>query len=136
MYPLIVDYNDGPQPVLRVRFSLTPEGHAICGGDIPTGATLNISSIDSDEILRADRELIAAIERDGMGSCALFNACIGRYFVLGYDSELEINTISGHDWHGMPYAMSYVGGEICPVVLRGGKTINRNHNQTFIACVF
>lgn len=51
-FPIIVDYNDGTTPVARAMFAMTPDGYAVCGGNIPVGATLSIGSFDAEEAFK------------------------------------------------------------------------------------
>jgi hypothetical protein len=136
-YPFIVDYNDGTTPVVRVIFAITPEGYAVCGGDIPEGATLSIGSIDGDEVVKATGEKLQEILADGRPDALLIFSCIGRYFSLGYEAEREADEVKALlDGTGIAYAMTYSGGEICPTYANEDITLttNRFHNDTFIAC--
>ena len=138
--PYIVDYNDGTEPVIRVMFAITPDGYAVCGGDIPIGATLAVSLFDKNEILESSG---ASIERMASaladeGSVILAFSCIGRYFTLEYDLEAEAQMMHDIiDKSGIPYTLTYSGGEICPSPNKGGSGAftNRAHNSTFVAVV-
>jgi hypothetical protein len=137
-YPFIVDYNDGSLPVVRIMFAITPEGYAVCGGDIPEGATLTVGSIDGDEVVKATRDEMLKILADDKPGALLIFSCIGRYFALGYESEREADEVKKLlAGTGVPYTMTYSGGEICPTyATEGGRaTINRFHNETFAVCL-
>jgi hypothetical protein len=135
-FPFIVDYNDGTQPVVRVMFTLTPEGYAVCGGDIPVGATISVGSIDANEVLATTQVLLDEITKSGKQDGALLFSCVGRYFAQGYDTTAELQKVIGTNWGSLPYTLCYSGGELCPVHGKDGKLTNRNHNNTFVACVF
>lgn len=135
-FPFIVDYNDGSQPVVRVMFALTPEGYAVCGGDIPLGATLLVGAINPAQVLTTTDELLQRVLAAGKSGGALFFSCVGRYFAQGFDTTAELQKIVGKDWSSLPYSMCYSGGELCPVYNKEGNSFNRNHNDTFVACVF
>ncbi|MDR1088053.1 MAG: FIST C-terminal domain-containing protein [Coriobacteriales bacterium] len=140
-FPYIVDYNDGTDPVIRVMFALTPEGYAICGGDIPVGATLGVSYFDSEEIKKSSKTNIAKIAediaRDGANAVVVFS-CIGRFFNLDFDTDAEALLLrDALKDSGVPYTLTYSGGEICPVPSKHNPDIltNRAHNSTLVAVV-
>lgn len=135
-FPFIVDYNDGTQPVVRVMFALTPEGYAVCGGDIPVGATISVGSINASEVLVTTQALLDEITKSNKKNGALLFSCVGRYFAQGYDTTAELQKVTGANWDSLPYTLCYSGGELCPVYDKNGKLTNRNHNDTFVACVF
>jgi hypothetical protein len=138
-FPLIVDYNDGTTPVVRAVFAQTPEGYAVCGGDIPVGSTLSIGSIDAEEVVLTTAETLfsslTAPDIHGILMCS----CVGRYFTLGYEPAVEMDKVQEiMQGTEIPYQFAYSGGELCPVHekgRRGGATTNRNHSNTFIVCV-
>lgn len=134
-FPIIVDYNDGTSPVARAMFALTPEGYAVCGGDIPVGATLSIGEFDALEIQdTARRTLQQAVEKSGK-SIFLMYSCVGRYFAQGSDQLVEAEGIRDIMQQAcLPYLFAYSGGELCPVHGHDGSTSNRNHNNTLIIC--
>ncbi|MDR1603711.1 MAG: FIST C-terminal domain-containing protein [Gracilibacteraceae bacterium] len=136
-FPFIVDYNDGTLPVVRVMFALTPEGYAVCGGDIPVGATLSVGSIDAGEVVATtEKTLRETLESGPYGGLLMFS-CVGRYFSLGYNPTSEIEKIQRlMEDSGIPYQFAYSGGELCPVYAQDGQShlTNRNHNDTYIIC--
>jgi hypothetical protein len=137
-YPFIVDYNDGSLPVVRIMFAITPEGYAVCGGDILEGATLTVGSIDGDEVVKATGDELRKILADDKPDAMLVFSCIGRYFALGYEAEREADEVKKLlAGTGIPYTMTYSGGEICPTYATEGEeaTINRFHNETFAVCL-
>lgn len=141
-FPYLVDYNDGTDPVIRVMFAVTPDGSAVCGGDIPVGATLAVSYFDADEILESSQDSVDRIAADSAShntSAVLAFSCIGRYFTLGYQTDAEAALLhDALDATGVPYTFTYCGGEMCPVPAKDGTDamINRAHNSTFIAVAF
>jgi hypothetical protein len=137
-FPFIVDYNDGTTPILRAVFAQTPEGYAVCGGDIPTGSTLSVGFLDEKEVIATAVATLEDVIASGDFNCAIMCSCIGRYFYLGYNPDGEIDEVRRFmDVTGIPYLFSYSGGELCPVyAIDGGgeSTTNRNHNNTFVIC--
>jgi hypothetical protein len=138
-FPFIVDYNDGTMPVVRAIFAQTPEGYAVCGGDIPVGATLGVGSMDNEEIIATTAKSLSSALASQNISCILMFSCVGRYFWLGYDPTREIDKVRElMEGTGIPYQFTYSGGELCPVYERerhDGLVVNRNHNDTIVICV-
>lgn len=137
-YPFIVDYNDGTTPVVRVMFALTPEGYAVCGGNIPVGATLSVGSIDANEIVSTTSNTLLEVLAGEKPRCLIMYSCVGRLFAQGYDTQREQNSVKAAlAQTDIPYQFAYAGGELCPVYATQdmtGQTINRNHNETYIVC--
>lgn len=134
-FPLIVDYNDGTTPVARVMFALTPEGHAVCGGNIPVGATLSIGSFDADEIAATTKRTLQNALDGKKHSVLLMYSCIGRYFAQGFDTTAEFGQLlEPLADAGVAYMGAYSGGEFSPVYGKDGQSVNRNHNNTFVIC--
>jgi len=137
-FPYIVDYNDGTSPVIRAMFATTPEGYAVCGGDIPIGATLSVGYFDDEEILRSTSDKLKEVEIDATMRFAFVFSCVGRYFNLGFAPEREANLVRAKlDATTIPYQFTYAGGEFCPVHSKADTAAltNRSHNCTFVACV-
>lgn len=136
-FPIIVDYNDGTAPVARAMFAVTPEGHAVCGGNIPVGSTLSVGSFDPAEISATTaRTLKTALEAGGCSTLLMYS-CIGRYFSQGYDTTAEFEQLLAPLAEaGVSYLGAYSGGELCPVYGKDGGAINRNHNNSFVICAF
>ncbi len=136
-FPVIVDSNDGTQPVVRVMFALTPDGHVVCGGNVPVGSTLTMGRFDSAEIVYTTRRTLSEALQADKARVMLMYSCIGRYFSLGYDPMSELNLVQEYVHHtGTPYICTYSGGEFCPVYNQSHQPVNRNHNSTFIICTF
>ncbi|GHS88123.1 hypothetical protein AGMMS49957_09180 [Synergistales bacterium] len=135
-FPLLVDYNDGTAPVVRAMFANTPHGAAVCGGDIPVGATLSVASVNADEIVATAAASLKAALAQYKPTCAFLFSCVGRFFFLGYEPLKEAEKVCEiiKD-SGIAVHMAYSGGELCPVCGPDGKsTINRAHNTTLVIC--
>jgi hypothetical protein len=139
-HPFILDYNDGTQPVIRVMFAITPEGYAVCGGNMPEGASLQVGVIDATEVLSVTEETIKialAIGRsNGVGSFMLIFSCIGRYFAQNFHPEAEMQKVQEVLKDSLPFHLCYSGTELCPVYERNGNTRNRSHNDSIVICMF
>jgi hypothetical protein len=139
-FPFILDYNDGAQPIIRVMFALTPEGYAVCGGNMPVGASLTLGSIDSDEVLSTTEETLklalAIGENNGNKNGVLIFSCVGRFFVQGFDSAAEMKKARAVLGNKLPFHFAYSGTELCPVYGNNGAVFNRSHNDTIAICIF
>lgn len=137
-FPILVDLNDGTMPTVRAMFAITPEGYAVCGGDIPVGATLSVGTIDALEVISTTKHKIEEAIKDASHDCLICFSCIGRYFFLGYDTLGEVDKIKAlMDNTNTPYHFAYSGCEICPVYgsdTAKGSITNRSHNLTLIIC--
>jgi hypothetical protein len=136
-FPLIVDYNDGTTSVVRTMFAITPEGYAVCAGNIPEGATLSVGSFDEEDIIATARRTLNTALATGRHKTLLMYSCIGRYFSQGYDTSAEfkamLDSLTPSD---VNYMAAYSGGELCPVYDKNGESFNRNHGNSFIVCAF
>jgi len=134
--PLLIHYGNDSPPVAVGIYGFAEDGSAICGGDIPQGATLSIGVIDREGIMEtakaAIKKALSAAGRNGL----LMFPCITRYLMLSPDSDEEVHLIRDAIGREMPYALSYAGGELCPVHDSDGELHNRLHNYSFTACVF
>ena len=130
--PLVIDYRDGTKPIARGVFTLTPEGHAVCGGVMPVNTTLSIARMDKDDIVITTESILKPlITKD---SVLLSYSCLARYLVLGIDNRAEaekVRNMAG-DSH---YIFAYTGGEICPLPDADGKLKNYFHNYTNVFCL-
>lgn len=134
--PFMVEHVDGGMPLARGVYTFTPEGYAVCGADMPVGATLALGLMDAEDILRSSARLIDSILADGGGKCRLLVSCVSRCLALGIDVEAEAARLHKGLQGGTPYHLCYAGGEFCPEYDNAGNTVNRFHNFTLIACVF
>lgn len=133
--PFIVDYNDGTQPVARAIYALTPEGYAVCGGDMPVDSTLSVGTIDDEDVIRTSGELVkAALDLENVQGIIAFS-CLSRNLALGVEALAEMALIHDLIPREVPYSFAYSGGEICPVYDDGGSPVNRYHNDTLVLCV-
>jgi hypothetical protein len=135
-FPFILDYNDGTQPIVRVMFAFASDGSAVCGGDMPLGATLSVGKIDAEDVLATTEKVLRkALQKNPSASGILIFSCVGRYFAQGYESTQEMEKVreilGSRPWH-----LVYSGGELCPVLGRDGRLVNRSHNDTFVICLF
>jgi hypothetical protein len=131
VFPLVVDYNDGTKPVGRAIFALTPEGHAVCGGIMPEGATIAIGRIDMDDVLSTVNETLVPF-MDG-DSVLLCYTCMARYLALGANVTAEAERVM-EIANNTRCILACSGGEIAPLPNEAGKLRNFFHNFTIVFC--
>jgi hypothetical protein len=135
-FPFVLEYNDGTMPVARSIYFLSPEGYAMCAGNMPEGASLAIGDLTRTDVLRTTTETASAtVAAEAGDRPVLMYSCSTRYMALGLDSLAELEAVDVCMGSGRPYQIAYAGGEICPVKDAGGKLVNRFHNCSFIACI-
>ncbi|MDR3122528.1 MAG: FIST C-terminal domain-containing protein [Treponema sp.] len=134
-FPIMVDYNDGSKPTGRAIYSITAEGHALLGGEIPVGSTIAMATIDYADVLETAEEAVKKAIASGDVSGLLMYPCLTRNLTLGANSDDEMKKVMETLGGKYPYQLCYSGGEICPVFTGDGKLLNRVHNFTYIICV-
>ena len=129
--PLMVDNMDGTMPIARAVFALTPEGHVVCGGKMPTNKPLTIARINREDVLHTTETVLETLVS---GDCTILSySCLARYLVLGVNNKAEaekIREVAG-DTH---FLFAYSSGEICPLPDADGKLKNYYHNYTIVFC--
>ncbi|MDR0838239.1 MAG: FIST C-terminal domain-containing protein, partial [Oscillospiraceae bacterium] len=131
-----VDYGNGSKPVALRVYNVFENGDALCGGEIPVGAYLSLGQVDHDGIIGTAEAALAQISGVEGANGFLMYPCVSRYMMLSPDKDEEIRKVIGTVGESQPYVITYSGGEICPVYGEDGKTYNRFHNYTCVACVF
>jgi hypothetical protein len=134
-FPIMVDYNDGSKPIGLGIYSITDEGYALLGGEIPVGSTIATASMDYAGILETAEEAVKKAIAPGDASGLLIYPCLTRSLALGANSDDEMQKIAETLGGRYPYQICYSGGEICPVFTGAGVLLNRVHNFTCIICV-
>ncbi len=132
--PFIVKYNDGTPPVARVIYTITPEGHALCGGKMPVGSTLAVGRLDVDDIRNTAWRTVTEAMGGETPNALLMFPCVARNVVLGVDYLTEVDIVRQTLGDAFPYLLAYAGGELCPDTDDSGRLLNRFHNFTFVAC--
>ncbi|MDR2459453.1 MAG: FIST C-terminal domain-containing protein [Deltaproteobacteria bacterium] len=137
LFPLVIDFNDGTNPILRAMLSGQKGGDLVLAGEVAEGAILSVSSIDPTDVRLATEKTLKAVAKSGACDCILLHSCLARYYVaMELDPDLELNVIRQFIDEDTHFIISYSGGEICPVPGKNNVTKNRMHNYTFIACTF
>jgi hypothetical protein len=136
-FPFILNYNDGTPPVIRVILSITPDGWALCGGNVPERATLSVGVISIEDVLMVSSGLFHKVKERARaeGKNILIFSCTGRYYVQGFDTTAEMDK-AGEILGDVPFHFAYSGTELCPVTGKDGKAVNRGHNYTIVIGIF
>jgi hypothetical protein len=134
--PILVYYEGETEPTALGVFKINDDGSLLCGGEVPTGATVALGSIDAEGIVETAKLSIDKLLQNERKSGMLLLPCVTRYIMLapGQNDEM-IKVAELLDGGETPYSLSYSGGEVCPVRGADGKWNNRFHNYTFSACI-
>ncbi|MHC6203424.1 FIST N-terminal domain-containing protein [Breznakiellaceae bacterium SP9] len=137
LLPLLIDYRDGTKPVARSIYSMTAEGWAVCGDEMPLGGAFSIGAFDYQGVLdTADLTLQNLLEAGKQISGILLYPCMSRSLMIAPNSEAEMQRIADTLEERYPYSVCYAGGEIGPLPDHDGKLVNYFHNYSFVACAF
>ncbi|MDR2028817.1 MAG: FIST C-terminal domain-containing protein [Treponema sp.] len=134
--PFVVNYRDGTRTAARALYGITPEGYAVCGGEMPVDATIAIGRVNYHNVIESAARMTEELRKTKTSGAILTYSCLTRNLMLGLNSDDEMREIISLLDNTMPYHIAYSGGEICPVKAGNGELINRFHNFTLIACVF
>jgi hypothetical protein len=132
---LLINYNDGTDPVVMSIYAVTPEDYLICGGDIPVNAILSVGALNYHGVLETTTITIQKISEAGEVNGILMYPCLSRNLILGPNANDEMKKVFELIGDKYPYQLSYAGGEICPLLDEQGKPVNHFHNFSFILCV-
>ena len=144
-YPMMLTRSDSDEevPLMRHISGLDHEkGSGSFFGDVPVGTMANICLINKSDIVTACRESFGALleeadkRSDYKYSTVLCITCCGRAMILGADSDAEGRVLTEMLPGGITLAGAYCLGEICPVLYKDGKAINRFHNCSITFCMF
>lgn len=134
--PLLVYYPGSVNPVALGMYAINSDGSALCGGEIPVGASIAIGEVNRAGVLETAAQSLDKIIGGDRKNGAFIFPCTARYFTLFPDKDEEMKIVSETLNGMMPYILSYSGGEVCPVSSEDGKLHNRFHSFTFCSCVF
>ena len=131
-YPLAVYVENEENYYLRNPLFFNKENGSIAFmGDIPINATVQITHVERDGIIRATEESANIAINNFKGSSAklaLCFSCAGRKLVLGTRTHEEFQIFEKQNSELM-VAGFYSYGEIAPLE---PNTLSRFHNETFI----
>ncbi|MDR1546447.1 MAG: FIST C-terminal domain-containing protein [Deltaproteobacteria bacterium] len=132
--PIIVESPDCWRALPMVINALTEEGHVRCSLDLPSNATLTLSSLERMDVIESMRRATAIIKTKSFNLCLLFS-CMGRNLALGFDYLQEIKELEAALGPRLPYCFAYSGGEICPIPDAEGRMRNAYHNLALVVCL-
>lgn len=135
--PVLLDYRDGGKAKACSFYDITPEGFVRCGEEIPVGATFSIGSLGHRDVIDTAKHLTEeAVARHGGGRGGLIQfSCFSRNIVLA-DPSAEMEAVRGvMARSSLPYLFVHSGGELCPMYDEAGRSVNRTHNYSLIACL-
>ncbi len=136
-YPLGFKYKESGEYLLRAPFVVNKDGSIICGGEVPTGAEVQLMIGGKDEAVRAARSA-AQSALDELGTkprAALIFDCHTRNKLFGADAKLEIDAIQEVIGREVPLAGFYTYAEHAPLHNTSSNTEERSsvvHNETVV----
>ena len=102
-------------------------------GSVPVGATVQLTTTTTEDILAGTRESLAAAAADFPGrtgpEAALMFSCVARRMLLGSRAGAEVELARSELGPAVPLAGLYCYGEIGPV---SGSPSSRYFNTTFV----
>jgi hypothetical protein len=134
--PFKVNYNEGTKSLIRVLFSITPEGYAVFASEMPVGGSLSLQRLDYGNVVKTAESMANTLASLRGFSGAILYSCVGRNLMLGLKSNDEMCEIAKKLDADAPYLFCYAGAEICPLEDEAGALVNHSHNYSLIACVF
>ena len=134
----LLDYNDGTPPAGKVLITINEDGHGVCGGYMPEGCHLFVTSMSREEVLETAGNVIDCILKsyDESVDVLIAFSCSTRYLSLGGDNNAEYRAVERAIGGKVPSIIALSGGEICPYVASDGTIRNRFHNHTLTVCTF
>ncbi|MDR1157434.1 MAG: FIST C-terminal domain-containing protein [Oscillospiraceae bacterium] len=131
---LVIETRDGVQ-LIRAGVAATPEGYVACGGGIPVNATLGVANVGPDEVVNTVRAILNDALAQARGRGMLIYSCAARYWSLGVNNMVEHECATELLSGVCPYHFVYSGGEIVPVTLPDGRTVNNLQNISVAICI-
>jgi len=123
-------------PVIRGVGYFLEDGTALFRGDVDEGSVFSMLSSDTDSVLSTTRNKIEQLNGLPDVNGVLMFPCVGRHIMTsGTVHLIELETVSKTIRPGIPYMVSYAGGEICPTLVTDGVPSNRYHNYSLVILV-
>lgn len=132
--PFILDVGPDSPPQSRSVLHVSPEGHVVCAGAMPVGATLALGAQDSDAVIDTTDRLLGSLAGHSGAKAAIFYSCHSRALALGLEEKAEYERVRRSLGESVPFVFAYSGGEIAPVNV-GGALRNSSHSDTVVACM-
>jgi hypothetical protein len=106
-----------------------------CTHDVDENSTLGLAAMDDSDVIKTAGDLADELKWENFNFC-LINSCMGRQISLGLDYLGEIERLRASLSSGMPFALTYSGGEICPIRGTSHGQINAFHTLALTCCRF
>jgi hypothetical protein len=132
--PLIVSLEDGSQ-LIRACVMFTEDRGAVLCGAIPVNATLALSTMGLDDVVRSTSDKIAEAMEAADGRNIMIYSCAGRRWAMGVNGMAEHEAVAKRTKDASPYFFAYSGGEIFPERFADGRIVNHLQNDSIIMCV-
>jgi hypothetical protein len=132
--PLAVVEAGGTSSYLRAIQGSDPEsGSVLLTGEVPVGATVQLTTADTDDILAGTKgalaQAVADFPRGAKPEAALIFSCAIRQYLLGSRTEVEAEMARSEYGASFPLAGLYCYGEIGPIE---GARNSRFFQETFV----
>lgn len=132
--PLAVTEAGASEFYLRaIQGSDPATGSVLLTGEVPVGATVQLTTADTEEILAGTKgalaEATAAFPAGATPEAALIFSCAIRQFLLGSRTRVEAEMARSEFGTSIPIAGLYCYGEIGPIE---GATTSRFFQETFV----
>jgi hypothetical protein len=133
--PIIAKLDDGTI-IVRVCIGGDGEGGAVVGGHVPVGATIGFTLLELPDIVSTSTEIAKKSIEISEGKSVIVYSCMARLEFLGmHQRDTEAKAICDVFGDNVNFCLAYVGGEIFPHLLEGGKYINHLQNYSLVVCV-
>jgi hypothetical protein len=134
--PFLLYANNSAHPVATGIYQMYPDGSMLFGAPIPEGSSMALGEIDAEGIISTGQDNISRLLSGGDVNGVLCYPCVSRYIMLAPNQNSEMEQLIELIANKVPYAITYSGGEICPVKNSEGKWVNQFHNYSFPLMAF
>jgi hypothetical protein len=113
------------------------DDYIVLAGNVAVGAMMSVAIQDKTIILKTATEIMNQIKNDFPTGTVLLYSCLFRRYTLLNEPLLEYEVLrDGLVSGNYTVTAACASGEICPTKATADEVINREHNQSLIACVF
>jgi hypothetical protein len=132
--PLAIVEADGSGSYLRAIQGSDPDsGSVLLTGEVPVGATVQLTTADTEDILAGTKDALAQATADfptgAKPEAALIFSCAIRQYLLGSRTEIEAKMARSEYGASIPIAGLYCYGEVGPIQ---GTASSRFLQETFV----
>jgi len=135
--PLSIREAGGAAPYLRAIQGTDPaSGSVLLTGEVPVGATVQLTTADTDEIIAGTKAALArateSFPADATPEAALIFSCAIRQYLLGTRTKIEAELARSEYGVSFPIAGMYCYGEVGPIEGAAGAATSRFLQETFV----